>query len=247
MTYVEVFRARRVLFWFTLGIAAILALALSGIVRSQPHSEMTSGIPVTWLLGIAVLGPLVVGSCLAGSLSAEGTTLAILWTRPVLRTSIAWQYTAVDLVAMVISYVVVLLAEIVIIAALGFFQYIRGDSGAAVIVALAFACSLMLYAYIRLLSGRLTGRGGIIAGVLWAAMFIIGALSQAPFPEPIHSILIGLDWLSPLSWLGNIGSEAHTGHTQLIPLSDEWRALVAGVVSIIVLVASVPWWATREA
>jgi len=248
MTYVEVLRARRLVFWIAAIVALQVVLAVWSLLSSHGHVDRPSAIPMTWLLAIGGIGPLIAASFLGGNISAEGTTLAILWTRPATRTAIAWRYFAVDAVAMLLAYLIVLAGEVLIAAFVGVANRLWFDSGSAGTIAIVLSGSFMLYAYIRLGSARLTGRGGVLAGAIWAAMFLVPGLAHLPLPAPFHLPLVGLEYVSPLTWIGSLGgSEHHNADASVVGLSVGWRALVAAVIAIVALVASVQLWVTREA
>ena len=91
MEYVEILRARRMLFWF--GIVLLGMVALTAVSIYGGHAEVqrgTGAVLLSKLVGGAVFGALVVATFMATGLNAEFATTAIAWTRPKTREAIAW-------------------------------------------------------------------------------------------------------------------------------------------------------------
>jgi len=251
MAYVEMLRARRVLLWFAIVLAVLVALVLLSLWHAHPSMHHTSPIALSMILGVAVIGPLLVATFVATGLGAEHATTAILWTRPLARSAIAWRYVAVDLVTIVVAYALTILAILLCMGAVGVLPLLRADAHSLVTVPLALACPAMLYGLILLISARLPGRSGAVAGGMWFAMFVLGVLVHVGLPPLLHGLIVGLDYLNPLAWLGHSGSEGDSvrvssGSDVLIPFSTGWRALGAGLIALVALVASIQLWSTRE-
>lgn len=264
MSYVESMRARRLLFWFTIIVAAILVLALWGILTAihyaGTHGQMHPGghtdtATLSKLLGSLILAPLLVATLLAPSLSNEGQTAPLLWTRPAARGSIAWQYTLVDVRAILIGYAIAILAAfigLVVIEAYGGKQI--GEVMSPLVLdwpqsagsaAITLAVSLMVYAAIRIISARLPGKGGAIAGFTWIGMVLLLILSHYGLPDVLRDLVLAVNYLNPLVWVAT-SPDAHVVLTPL-PESDLSRALIAAVIAVAELIAATWLWATREA
>jgi uncharacterized membrane protein YhaH (DUF805 family) len=246
MAYVEMLRARRVLVWFA-GVLAVLVVLVVLSATQAHHRAMIdhTTILLSAILGGAAMGPLLVAGFLANGLNAEHATTAILWTRPLARPAIAWRYVAVDLAALVVAYVLTIVAALICMAAFGVLPWLQADAHSVVTVPLALACPAMLYGWIQLIAARLPGRAGAVAGGMWFAMLVLTPLLIAPFPPLLHDLVAGLDYLNPLIWLGNHGSSEDG--PMLIPFSTGWRAVGAGLIALVALVASIQLWSTREA
>jgi hypothetical protein len=67
----------------------------------------------------------------------------------------------------------------------------------------------------------------------------------APLPALLHFLIIALNYLNPLAWLGNLGS--HSGGSHIIPFDAPVRAAGAWAIALVAVVASVKLWSTREA
>src|SRR5665213_3242704 len=99
--YVEMLRARRALIWYGSILFACVALGLALAFKDgSPRIQMSHGqnpmIPFQYLLAGSAIGPLILAAFLAVGLDAEYKTIAITWTRPISRLSIALRYLAVD-------------------------------------------------------------------------------------------------------------------------------------------------------
>jgi hypothetical protein len=166
------------------------------------------------------------------------------------RVQIAWRFFAVDLVGIIAAYAIAVAFGLIAMALTDTLHTLVFDVGSFAVGALVLACSLMYYGLVQAIAARL-GRAPAVVGGLAVAMFVVGILAEVDFPPLLHAIVYGLDYLNPLAWLGNLGSENHGGPvTQgvgVIPLSIPWRALGAFCLALVALIAAVPLWSTREA
>ena len=248
MEYVEIQRARRVLFWYAVVLLGCFALAVIAIYSSHPH---VSGGPnghenLSSFLGAAVFGALIVATFLATGLNAEHATTAIIWTRPRSRESIAWRYIAVDLAAIVAAYVILLALIVGGMALFGVLSFVRFDAAKSLtVLLLCMGVAAMWYGLISVAAARVAGHGARFASLSWAVFLILGGLAAAPLPDLLHYLIVALNYLNPLSWLGHIGSSSHSNN--VIPFDAPVRAAGAWAIAIVAIVASVKLWATREA
>ena len=246
MEYVEILRARRILFWYGMVLLAIVVLTVLGIYSGHKSVHSDGGnLKFSWLVTAGTFGALIVATFIAPGLNAELATTPITWTRPVTRESIAWRYIGIDIATIAIGYALmvgVLLVVCAVIGALGLIAFNAADSLLA--LALGMGAAVMWYAMISVVAARLPGRGGMIAGLSWAVFFVLIILTAAPFPPLFHAVFTALDYLNPIAWLGNMGS---SGRHEIITLSEPLRAAGAWGIAAIAIVASVRLWSTREA
>jgi hypothetical protein len=255
MEYVEILRARRVLFWFGLSSLGCLALTLMGMYWSHAHANAGDSSfgseNLSSLVGIAVFGGIIVATALAGNLNAEHTTTAIIWTRPRSREAIAWGYVAVDLAAILAGYAIVLAAIVVGVVASGLLPHFHVDAARSLTqFALGMGGAAMWYGLVSVAAARLEGHGARVAALSWAVFLIGGGVIAAPVPDLLHYVIVALNYLNPLAWLGDLSSSGvHAGggiHSVLH--LDPWaRALGAWAIALVAIVASTKLWSTREA
>jgi hypothetical protein len=246
--YVEILRAQRFLFWYAGSLLGCFLLTLIAVYSSHAHGHSTfSGSEnMSSFVGVASFGALIAATFLATGLNAEHATTAIIWTRPQSRESIAWRYIAVDLVAILAAYVFLVVLIFGAMALFGALSVVRFDpAGILKVFLLGMGAATMWYGLISVAAARVEGHGARFAGLSWAVFIILGAVTAAPLPDLLHYIIIALNYLNPLAWLGNLGSHSSGGHT--IPFSASVRAAGAWLIAIVAIVAGVKLWATREA
>ena len=251
MEYVEIQRARRVLFWYTVSLLGLFVLTAIAVYSSHPH--VSGGGPnghqdLSSFVGAAVFGALIVATVLATGLNAEHATTAIIWTRPRSRESIAWRYIAVDFAAILAAYAILLAFIIGGMALFGALQYVWFDAARSLTqFLLGMGGTAMWYGLISVAAARVEGHGARFAGLSWAIFLILVLVTAAPLPALLHSLIIALNYLNPLAWLGNMGSTHADGGNHVIPFAASIRAAGAWAIAIVAIVASVKLWATREA
>ena len=242
MEYVEILRARRVLFWYgivLLGLVLITALSVFGghadIQRGNSDTKFSS------VLAGAMFGAFVVATFIATGLNAESATTAIIWTRPTARDTIAWRYVAVDAAAIAVGYAMIVVAILAVMAVIGVLDKVVYDVLFSLpVAALGLGAALMCYALVSLAAARLPGRGGLIAGLSWAVFLVAVGVRAAPLPSLLHGIIVALDYLNPLAYVG--GTHSDSG----VPLDLPVRIAMVWAIAAVAAVASVRLWSTRE-
>jgi hypothetical protein len=248
--YVEIQRVRRVLFWYTVSLLGLFVLTAIAVYSS--HAHVSGGVGpnghenLSAFVGAAVFGGLIVATVLATGLNAEHATTAIIWTRPRSRESIAWRYIAVDFTAIVAAYAILLAYIVGGMALFGVLQYVWFDPAKTLtVVLLGMGVAAMWYGLISVAAARVEGHGARFAGLSWAIFIILALVFAAPLPALLHFLIIALNYLNPLAWLGNLGS--HSSGSHIIPFDASVRAAGAWAIAVVAIVASVKLWATREA
>lgn len=253
MEYVEILRARRVLRIYAvvllvgLVLAALSLFSFGGHLSGHVNVRIEGGRPtltVSAILVAAATAAFTIATNAALGLGAESSTLAITWTRPVPRSTIAWRFIAIDLATILVSYAALFVVILIGLAMFGLLGSLNLDGPeAAATLASGLGCAVMFYALVMLLTVLLPGRGGAIAWLSWAAFLVLGGLWAAPFPTLIHWLIVALNYLNPLAYFGNIGS---SGTDSILPLSRGVRTLLAWCMGFAALVAAVRLWSTRE-
>jgi hypothetical protein len=266
MEYVEILRARRHLIWFTAILGASFLLTLITALTGHLHSggELTAlVIPVQYLEGICFFGALIIASFVAPGLHAEHTTLALTWTRPTPRATIAWRFIAVDLAAMLIGALVVGVVILLQLLVAGIARDISFNVGDFVVTLVeATGAALMWYAVVMVVSVRIPERAGMVAGLSWIVFSAVGVFANLPFFWPIvHDLLVVLNLFNPLAYFGGGGGGGATvslhsssGAMAPMPTPQYGELITAPIAKIIVsyviagaaLAATVRLWSTRE-
>ncbi|HTJ28602.1 MAG TPA: hypothetical protein VMA36_20785 [Candidatus Limnocylindria bacterium] len=267
MEYVEYLRDRRILrnyaivllAGFVLGMASLIS-GTHGTIRIQGTSHRGT-IDVSGVLAACSFLTFIIATVVAPGLAAQVSTLAIAWTRPLSRAAVAWRFIVVDLAAIVTAYLMVLATVLLFVAvfhslvtvqlqdtgsaaSLNDLMSVRFDAPQMVAVAArGFGCTLMWYGLVTLVSVRFPERCGMIAGLSWVAFLVLGGLWNASFPPLIHGLIVALNYLNPIAYFGNFGSDVQQ---QIIPLSGTLRTLIAWCIGIAALAGTIRLWSTRE-
>jgi hypothetical protein len=248
MEYVEILRARRVLFWYTLALLG--ALVITALSAYGGHADMRNGGGTLdfWMLELGcAMGAFIVATCVAPGLIAEASTVGITWTRPAPRARIAWRFIAVDFLAIVLGYAILLAVVLAFFALFGLLHVVHFGPRDLVVFALAMGSAVLWYGLVTLVSSRLPGRGGLIAGLSWVAFVVIGSTWAAPLPPAIHTALTVLSYLNPMAYVGGIsGGDGNHHSVHPIVLSEGLRTVLVWVLGLVALVATVRLWSTRE-
>ncbi|HEV2740471.1 MAG TPA: hypothetical protein VGU66_18065 [Candidatus Elarobacter sp.] len=247
MEYVEILRTRRILIWYTAIIVAGLVITAISFYAGHGHNGNSGNLPFSMLAAGAGIGALLIATLVAPGLSAEAAnTTALIWTRPAPRDEVAARFVGIDVAAIVIGYVILLVAMVTGVAILGAFPIITFDAPAVLRSAsLAVGGALMWYAVISVAAARLPGRGALIAGLAWGVFPILAGLYHAhSFPIWLHDVIYALNFLNPMAWLGGTTPQ---GNSSIIPLSVWGRVLGECAIAVALAVASVRLWSTREA
>ncbi|MDB5070162.1 MAG: hypothetical protein JWM87_1273 [Candidatus Eremiobacteraeota bacterium] len=244
MEYVEILRARRVLFWY--GLVLLVQVLITAATVFFGHPSVHRGNSTAHFSSIvvaALFGGAIVATFVGAGLNAESGRTAIVWTRPKARDAIAWRYIAVDVVTILIGYALMLVTVVAVTAIIGILDQFTYDvAQSARFLALGVGAALMWYALISLVAARLPGRGGLIAGLSWAAFIVIIAVREAPFPLPLHALIYALNYIDPLAYIGATGTDQ-----PLLPLAQPVRIAMVYAIAIVALAGSVRLWSTREA
>jgi hypothetical protein len=245
--YVELLRARRALIWYGSILFAVLALGMAiafkdGPPKIQMSHDMDPRIPIEYLLAGAAFGPLILAAFLAVGLDAEFKTVAIVWTRPISRLAVALRYVAVDGGTLIAAWALTLAACFLCIFVLGIGKYLTFGDHVGTYGLLVFGAGVMWYGLVVLVTTLLPGRGAAIAGASWGYALIVPGLASIPFPPLLHQIMVGLNYLNPMAYIGNQGSSSHA----IIPGSHEQHAVAAWLIGLVAVAIATQVWTKRE-
>ena len=242
MEHVEILRSRRILIRWTVVVGCIFLIwtvALAGHGVRIDGGKLPS-IPLVAVLTAVAFCSFILASIVAPGLNNEASTIAITWTRPVSRASVAWRYVGVDLVTIAIGSVLLAAAVLALLAISGMVRYVRFDLTPLDALELA-GCIVMWYGLCLVAAARVPERAGMIAGTSWGVFVVLSILASVPFPALIHDIVVGLNYLNPLAYI----SQSEKGMMLAGNLLAKTAAIWA--IGIVSLVAAVRLWSTREA
>jgi len=255
MEYVELLRARRVLFWYGGILFALIAIGLALAFKDGPPVvQMSHGrnlqIPFEALVVGAAFGPLILAAFLGVGLDAEFKTAAITWTRPLARMTIALRYVAIDLGALIVAAIITFAAVMICITALGLLKFVTYGSngipplGPAEYVLLGLGCAVMWYGLVVLVTMLLPGRGSAVAGGSWAYALIVPALAEIPFPPALHHVMVALNYVNPLAYIGSHGRNGGANH--VVVGSSLQHAVAVWLIGIVAVAIATQLWVRRE-
>jgi hypothetical protein len=248
MEYVEILRARRVLIWYCGILLAILIIAVVSLYSGHANIHQGNdggGASLASLIQACAFGAIIVATCVAPGLNAESGTLAITWTRPMPRTAIALRYIAVDVATILFAWAFTVLITVLFFAAFNSLNEIRLGDGIGAAFLNGLGCALMWYGLVTLVSARLNGRGGLIAGLSWGVFIVLTLLWIVPFPAPIHMLVNVLNYFNPLTYFHNVGEPTHHSHL-VLDVSENILTLIAWGFVAVTLAGTVRLWSTRE-
>jgi hypothetical protein len=248
MSYVELMRARRVLFWYTIIVFGLAAIVAISVVTSHGRVEGMESVPLSDFMLLCTVGAYVVATIVSTGLVSEAATIPITWTRPVRRDRIAWSFIGVDVAAILAGYLVTVLAALACTAASGFIGYVRVTPGTVPAFVLGFGSAVLWYALTCAATARLGGHGARVAALSWFAVLVIGGVWAAPLPAPIHAVLTALNYLNPTAYINGIVTEGqHARGAHPLPTSETLRIVLEWSIAAVAAVLAARLWSTREA
>jgi hypothetical protein len=249
MYYVELQRARRVLFWYTISVFGIVAIIAISVLGRHGNIEDVGTIPLSELLIACTVGAYVVATIVSTGLVSESATLPITWTRPVPRDRIAWTFVAIDVAAILAGYLVIIAAVLLCLAIFGLLGYVQVTPGAWSAFVLGLGSAVMWYALTSAASSRLSAHGVRVAALSWFAFLVIGGVWAAPLPAPLHAVLTALNYLNPMAYINGVvvDGHVHASGRHAIMLSQTARIALEWIISAVAVIVAVRLWSTREA
>ncbi len=204
MVYLEYLRMRKRVVIYALVLAALTLL----VIVSSHHStvevdgskkslhSMVDGIPLSALLGIAGFVTLAMAAFIT-SINALSDSLPSVWTKPVPRERIALSVFSVDALAIVAFFAIAVAANLAVVASLGVFDRLVFDPQVVPVTLVGLGAAFMAYGNAQAATAWVLGRGGMIAGILFASYLVVIILSIAPLPPILHQIVSTLCIFDP--------------------------------------------------
>jgi hypothetical protein len=224
-----------------LTLAAIALRFWPGAVHMGPGENMIHIVaPAFVVAAAAFVGGFA--TVLGLNLAAENDGhLEVAWTKPVSREGYALGVFAVDTAAMAVCIIFTAICAIVVVDVYAGYQAVALGSGAEVVRMFAF-CGLPLcvYAWIAAGSASLKRNRGVVAGLFWPIMIVLGTLPLLPVP-PIHALASVLNLFNPIALYSSTKSVAQ-GSMTYDPVAATWPYLWGWGVSALLLAAAVAQW-----
>ena len=115
MAYVELLWTRKMFAWYA-GFVVVLGFASAAASNAFPSKLHASaqGLPLTWLFGISAYATCIMTTMIAGTLNRDREHLAYIWTRPLRRERVAFEYMLVDLATILAAFALVALTAVAV-------------------------------------------------------------------------------------------------------------------------------------
>lgn len=266
MIYVEYLRSRRLLMWWTVGIALFLTvpfyleIAHLGEIRAQiAHSASRGSLgraPLSVIVAGCVFFAYIFASIIGSSLGREKATLPIAWTKPVPRELAALAVSAIDLLAVLAAAAIAFVLCMVLSLPIAGYQMIEPDGRTAGVLAITLGCAAMWYAEVQLISVLAKG-GNAVSGLSWPVfMGLTGGAAISILPEGLHRAFVAVNVLNPLAW--SSGASYHSQHGNVgvsfgsskavFGVLPMWESIVVPwLIAALCLALSAYLWKTKEA
>jgi len=247
MEYVAILRARRILTWYAVVFGLLVALGLVLAFKDGPPSVQMSRdanpmIPFDALLVGSLFAPVILAAFFAVGLDAEHKTIAIAWTRPLARLSIAARYVGVAFLGMLAAWIFTAVVVLLSLVILGLVQYVTPGHQSWTHLPVLAGVAVMWYGLVVFVSALLPGRGNAVAGGSWAYALIVPGLEKVPFPPLLHQVTVAMIYLNPLMYL-----QSREGREGEIVLANGGGTLaIAWVIGIVGIAAGAYIWSKRE-
>ena len=247
MEYVAILRARRILTWYgvVFGLLVALGLALAfkdGPPRVQMSHDANPMIPFDALLVGSLFAPVILAAFFAVGLDAEHKTIAIAWTRPLARLSLAARYVGVAFLGMLVAWVFTAVVALLAIVVLGLAPYVTAGHQSWTHLPVLAGVAVMWYGLVLFVSALLPGRGNAVAGGSWAYALIVPGLEHVPFPPFLHQVIVALNYLNPLMYLQSRGGR----EGEVVFANGGGTLAIAWIIGIACIAAGAYIWSKRE-
>lgn len=260
MYYVEYLFARNRFMWFAsiavaIGILGVYGtLGLQHKIQAEPQAFDMHGnhsIPLDVIFGIAGYATCVMATMLTATLNRDRGHLPYIWTRPIARERIAFQYMAVDVATIVVAYALIAVIAAAIVLTIPTVHMIHTPETDASVVRY-LALPLMWYAVVEVVTSWNGLRGGAAAGMSWAVfwgLLILRAIVN-DFPPPLPQVIAALNLLNPLAYFTTKQGYSITlaaAGTHTIPLPYSVQTILAYCIFVAGCIVAAYAWKRMEA
>jgi hypothetical protein len=244
MVYVELLRLRSALYIYAGVIAAVVLTIIVSLNwgvsthRDQSDLHMNGTIGISALMALAVYASAVFATIIGTSLNKASDQAEVVFTKPISRERLAATFILADLGGIVASFVIATLLFALVVLDVGFLvgaplRLLRFDAATFRVIFLGLGIAFMWYGLLQAATSSYRGRGGLVVGLSWAFFVIFLGVAAAPLPPAIHAVIIAIDHLNPLAYLGSTsittsGNTVSLGNSISIFHYDSWlRAAIA--------------------
>lgn len=223
------------------------------VTRTKSEIDVSTNEPIDigFLFSIVALIGVIVATCLAAPLARENERLEVAWTKPVDRTLYALQMYGVDLVGIVASLVMSVIAAIAIYT-LFFWPHLTLTVDGLWHIALSIACCAAWYGMYAALTSWMKRGIGAALGIAWPVALIAPGLAIAPLQgtavgSAFHWIFQTIATIDPLAYLhlGTVGSSGH--EIGLAALDPAIKFAILAALAIVYAGAGLIEWRRVEA
>jgi hypothetical protein len=207
MAYVEFLWTRKMFAWYVgIGIAAAAVLLVAAIDMNLHPSQALRRIPFGVVFGVAGYAGCIMTTLIAATLNRDREHLAYIWTRPVPRARIAFQYMSVDVLTIVVAFFVTAAIATVVIGNWPH-SVLVADPNMASLLVRYLAIPLMWYGLVEAATSWNALKGPAAAGIAWGVFWILLLASAISLPAPVTGLVAALNLLNPLAYFLNVRGE----------------------------------------
>jgi len=252
MYYVEMLAARNRLLWFS-SIVVLIGLVAIVTVR-QAHAvnvdvEGSVGVP----FGVMLLGAswftCIMSTLLGATLARDYLHLPYIWTRPIARGRIAFEYILVDCVTILIAFGILVGVAAAVLSVVPRLYLESGQQTLWPALLRAISVPLMWYGLIEVASSWRGKRAQSFAGLSWAVFWALIILDALNFPGPAGAVIVALNLFNPMAYLPQQHSSNFTvGVTgaPAFPLSFNEQTLLAYFIFFASCIVAIYAWKRME-
>ncbi|HEY1728822.1 MAG TPA: hypothetical protein VGG22_10645 [Candidatus Baltobacteraceae bacterium] len=251
MYYAEVLYARSRLFWFTLIALLVAAVFTYFVTFPPPHAHIRNNgqdVPIDIVLTFAGFFATIMASMVAATMNRDGTHLPYMWTKPVTRARIALSYIAIDVLAILAAYAVVVVVCVLVLS-IPPRNPILFDALTIPMLARTLAVPFMLYGVIEIATSWSPTRLGAAGGLVWPIGFAVLFLGELNLPFPLTPIFYVLNVFNPMAYFPETHFHGHldiSGSTAL-PFDFTGQTIVAFCIFVVSCAIATYNWKRMQA
>jgi hypothetical protein len=245
VTYIQFLWLRR---WLLIYTCAVVVIALSG-ASAYTWSARPPNLPLYLLLLGSGFATFIATITIGSSLNRANEGRDLLWTLPFSRVAIASRYVALDIAFILAAFIetVVIFGIVPVVK-----WHLPGSANAYytwLALFTAIGANLMWYAWLQLATAGTTLKGGMIAGLFWAALVLARVPLYVRWIPGLHNAAMVLNVMNPLSYLvmGKFQAVGFGRHIALFPNEPSLRAVLPWLFTALALPLAVSIWRRAEA